>query len=103
MKINSIKIENYKSIKKIQINSLSDFNVIIGENNIGKSSIFEALLLWKRCYDCSILSKGRGFYRLTRDTFRYLLFDDLEFLRVKNDIDLFNDPSKPISIKLKTC
>lgn len=100
MKINSIEIENYKSIKKIKINSLSDFNVIIGENNIGKSSIFEALLLWKQCYDCSILAKGKGFYKLTKDTFRYLLFDDLEFLRVKDDIDLFNDSSKPIIIKL---
>ena len=101
MKINSIEIENYKSINKIQINSLSDFNVIIGENNIGKTSVFEALLLWKQCYDCSILSKGKGFYKLSGDTFRYLLFDDLEFLRVKNDIDLFNNPSMPISIKLK--
>lgn len=100
MKINSIEIENFKSIKKIVINSLSDFNVIIGENNIGKSSIFEALLLWKQCYDCSILTKGKGFYKLTRDTFKYLLFEELAFLRVKDDIDLYKDPSKPISIKL---
>lgn len=43
MKITRIVIENYKSIKKIDINLSPLVNVFIGENSVGKSNIFSAL------------------------------------------------------------
>lgn len=43
MKITRIVIENYKSIKKIDIKLSTRVNVFIGENSVGKSNIFSAL------------------------------------------------------------
>lgn len=43
MKIRSIKIENYKSIKKLKFNPNAKLNAFIGENSVGKSNIFNAI------------------------------------------------------------
>ena len=43
MKITRIRIENYKSIKQIDICVSQLINVFIGENSVGKSNIFSAL------------------------------------------------------------
>lgn len=42
MKIKRISIENFRSIKKANI-SVSDFNIFVGQNNCGKTNLFEAL------------------------------------------------------------
>jgi AAA15 family ATPase/GTPase len=47
MKICSLQIENFRSIRFIDIKDLSNFVVIAGENGIGKSSIFEAIAFVK--------------------------------------------------------
>ena len=46
MKINSIKIENYKSIKSLEQLSLKNLNILVGSNGAGKSnfiSFFSAI------------------------------------------------------------
>ena len=43
MNIRKIIINNYRSIKAIKIESLIDFNVFVGQNNHGKTNIFEAI------------------------------------------------------------
>ena len=45
MKIKSIHIKNYKSLKNVKIDNIGNFNVFIGKNNSGKSNILEALAL----------------------------------------------------------
>ncbi len=45
MIIKSIDIRNFKSFENITILLNPKTNIIIGENNIGKSSLFEAILL----------------------------------------------------------
>lgn len=40
MKIKKIVIQNYKSIKNIDITLSEKVNVFIGENSVGKSNIF---------------------------------------------------------------
>lgn len=45
MKINQIKIHNFKSIKNIQIDRPNHFSVFVGPNASGKSNIFESLEL----------------------------------------------------------
>lgn len=50
MKINHIKIKNFKSLKDIDLH-LSDFNLITGVNSSGKSSFIQALLLLKQNED----------------------------------------------------
>ena len=43
MKIISIEIKNYRSIKEAKITNLNDFNIFVGQNNHGKTNIFEAI------------------------------------------------------------
>ncbi len=42
MKMNRIRIENFRSIKKTEFKT-SDFNIYVGQNNCGKTNYFEAL------------------------------------------------------------
>ena len=43
MKIISIEVKNYRSIKEAKITNLNDFNIFVGQNNHGKTNIFEAI------------------------------------------------------------
>lgn len=90
MNISHIKINNFKSIKKLRIDFNRKLNVLIGENNIGKTTILEAMLLWKKCYDANIQKKKNKFYANTHN----IAFSDLDFLRVADDEDLFNTLNK---------
>ncbi|WP_415776280.1 ATP-dependent nuclease [Shewanella oncorhynchi] len=91
--IKQIKIENFKGFELLEFYPNDSFNIIIGENNIGKSSVFEAIQLWKRCYDLSIKSDDKGFYKSSPQSNLYLPFSDLYFLRVTHDRELFNTAS----------
>jgi predicted ATP-dependent endonuclease of OLD family len=44
MILRSLEIKNYRSLEHVELNRLSDFNVLIGRNNAGKSAVFGALL-----------------------------------------------------------
>lgn len=52
MKINSIKIKNFRNLDNIQISFHPDVNYIIGENNIGKSNLLFLM---------NVLFSGKGF------------------------------------------
>ncbi|WP_322020507.1 AAA family ATPase [Clostridium butyricum] len=60
--LKKIRIQKFKSIEDLTINCNDNFNVIIGENSIGKTSIFEAIHLWKMCYDWNTKKDKKGFY-----------------------------------------
>lgn len=42
MKINRIRIENFRSIQETEFNT-TNFNIFVGQNNCGKTNFFEAL------------------------------------------------------------
>lgn len=42
----SLKIENYRTFRHLTINRLGRVNLIVGKNNVGKSSLLEALWLY---------------------------------------------------------
>lgn len=42
----SLLIENFKNIKKLQLESLKRVNLIVGKNNVGKSTLLEAIALY---------------------------------------------------------
>ncbi len=42
----SLSIQNYRSLDGLQVERLGYVNLIVGPNNIGKSSLLEAILLW---------------------------------------------------------
>ena len=88
MYISKITLKDFKAYADtVTIEVNKQFNVIIGENNIGKSTIFEALLLWKKCYDETLTSNKRDFY--SQSVQLYISFDELYFLRITKDEDLF--------------
>lgn len=63
------KIENFKKFDSLEINDLSRFNLIVGDNNVGKTCLLEGL-----CIDFN--SKQ--------------LISDLEFILSKRDIEVGN-------------
>lgn len=99
MYISEISIENFKSIQRIKITPNREFNIIIGANNIGKSSIFEALALWKKCYELSITKSNSVFYK--KEGNNYINFNDLSFLRFQNNVDIYLDKNRPIKIEVE--
>lgn len=48
MFLRSLTIKNYRSLEEVQLGKLERFNVLIGRNNSGKSSVFGALQLLSR-------------------------------------------------------
>ena len=50
MKISKLSIENFRGIKNVVFSELPDTIVIAGANGSGKSTIFDAIRLWKSAY-----------------------------------------------------
>jgi len=44
--INSLYLKNYKLFKELRIDSLTQVNLLIGKNNVGKTSVLEAIMLF---------------------------------------------------------
>jgi len=100
MKINSLTLKHFKTYKEVKINCNQDFNIIIGPNNIGKSTIIESILLWQACFKLFINDRRPNkLYTGSKD--KYLIFKDLYFIRMTNDRDIFNSTHKIASIKLE--
>jgi len=87
MYVSKILIKNFKCIKELSIHPNYNFNVIIGENNRGKTTIFESLQTWYRCYQLYIRNNRTDFYQGNN---LYIPYKDLNFLRLSKDTDLFN-------------
>jgi len=104
MYIEKIKLHNFKAFENIEIHCNDKFNVIVGENNIGKSTIFEALNLWKLSYDRLIQERNKNkFYKAS--TNYYLPFSDLNQIRLVDDDDIFynsNNANASITITIKS-
>ncbi|MDO6672110.1 AAA family ATPase [Cobetia amphilecti] len=92
LRISQIELKNFKAFSHIVIKPGADFNVIIGENSVGKSTIFEAIQLWDKCYKTYILASRKGFYKSSKSTSRYVNYQDIDFLRITKDEDLFHNP-----------
>ena len=74
--IKNIAINNFRGIKTLYLKDCSNVNLILGNNDIGKTSILEAIML-SVCNDINdviYLSNMReGFQnRLTTDSFKFM-------------------------------
>jgi len=49
--LDSLYIKNYRIFKELRINSLKRFNLIVGKNNVGKSSLLEAVVTYLKRED----------------------------------------------------
>jgi|SRR5579872_3675699 len=66
-----LEIENYRGFDQLTLDDLADVNVIVGRNNVGKTALFEALVLlgWPCHVDNSVtLNEIRGLPKLAATT-----------------------------------
>lgn len=103
IRLTEIKLKNFKAYSDVTIHPNEEFNIIIGGNNAGKSTIFEAIQLWEKCYIAYIQASKKKFYQ-TKQNHRYINYQELDFLRITDDNDLFHcggNGTAEISITLK--
>jgi len=98
LSISKIYLKNFKGYEEVTIHPNADFNIIIGENNIGKSSLFEAIHLWQKCYSIFIQANKEQFYKSANH--RYLNYQELDFLRIQSQSDLFLNHRKDMQLTL---
>jgi len=96
MVIKSFKIENFKSIKSVEIILDKDLNVLTGVNNSGKTTIIEALALWVECFNKLIRKARRGngdHYKMGDYIFtggpKYFEINELNSIHYPNFQDIF--------------
>ena len=77
MYIKQIILNNFKSYENFEFNVNKKFNVIIGENNIGKTTIFDSILLWGMAYKLLITADGKTFYKKTQSNSMNINFNKL--------------------------
>lgn len=83
----NIKIENFRSITDLEIADLRQFNLIVGKNNVGKSTILEAIFL--------LINPSNAELPLKLNTIRNINPTKLENLDL-----LFNNLKSNIDVKL---
>lgn len=91
MRLQTFTVTNYRSITKAEKLDLTDFTVLVGPNNEGKSNILRAMVLGMRVLDRAaggIPLTGRG----ARSSFRRVLSNDYHWER---DYPLQLQPSRP--------
>lgn len=55
-KLRWLEIENYRGIRAAKLENFGDFNVIVGKNNTGKSTILESIYLNITAQDLDLIS-----------------------------------------------
>lgn len=102
MYISKLRIKNFKCFDEVEINFDQNFNLIIGENNSGKSTIFDALRLWQLAFQKFLKDRTNNqqssFYA---SQFYSFTIDDISFLRILDFKNLFkNNTKKDFEISL---
>jgi len=63
-RIESIKVENYRALKKIELKDLTPLTVLLGPNGSGKSTIFDVFSFLSECFQFNLRkawdSRGRA-------------------------------------------
>ncbi len=90
MKIDSLIIENFRGIQKVEARALGDTIIIAGQNGSGKSCIFDAIRLLKSTYGGYQQNEWQHFF----NEFAIQLHGSSKNLR-----GLFNDSTKPTVIE----
>ncbi len=110
--IKSVEIQNFRTFRHLKINNLGQINVFIGKNNLGKSSLLEAIYLASDAADR--INTSSSYYILKRrgfaQRFKIEKENDLEQLLVNfkkhifydgsNDAEIVIENSRPRKIRL---
>lgn len=95
MRINSIKIKNFRNLNDVQISFHLDTNYIIGENNIGKSNLLFLM---------NVLFSGKGFDENDFTDTDSPIEIELSMKLVNEEMGFFNDyfsPTDPCLVNLR--
>lgn len=90
MHIRSIRIENFRAIRLLELENLPDAIVVAGPNGCGKSSLFDAIRLLKSAYGQYNPSEYQSFFQEFQINVQKLSQEGHRF---------FHDPTQPIGIK----
>jgi len=110
--IKNVEIQNFRTFRHLKINNLGQINVFIGKNNLGKSSLLEAIYLASDAADR--INTSSPYYILKRrgfaQRFKIEKEDDLEQLLINfkkhifydgtNDAEIVIENSRPRKIRL---
>ncbi|RCR70871.1 AAA family ATPase [Larkinella punicea] len=92
------KIENFKRFDSFEMSNLGQFNLIVGDNNVGKTSVLEAL-----CYDSDITNLALRYLYSTSiregKIPEYTEVDMNNFSSINTWERLFKEINKPIVIR----
>lgn len=99
MYIKLLRIQDFKSIKNLEVHLDRQFSILTGVNNSGKTTILEALSLWVECFEKllniaqrSVAGKYfKGDYILGPTNNKYFNFDEINSVRCPDFEDIFRD------------
>lgn len=88
MQLSRIKINNFRSLKNVEINELNKVNIFMGKNNSGKSSILQAIYFAKNGKDPLLFTFDECVFSQNGDNIQ-----DIEILleTVQNDTKLVHE------------
>ena len=93
MKLQNITINNFRGIENLSLDDFGNINLLIGKNNVGKTSILESIFL--------ILGPTNPSLPISINGFRNLVHtdgDDFRFIFHELDFNQEFDPSRPIHL-----
>lgn len=107
MYISQFRIQNFKSLKDVTFEFHEKVNIFTGTNNVGKTTVLEALALWHECYRRLLRTAERrtneyqkGDFILGNTNPIYISYHNITSIRSPNYNDIFfnfnADPNQPI-------
>lgn len=74
------KVENFKGLESLELKEIQQFNLILGDNNIGKTSVLEALLFDEMPYDFLMRLKSIYFSKVDKNTLSATVKNEVNYL-----------------------
>ncbi|RKX41272.1 MAG: chromosome segregation protein SMC, partial [Verrucomicrobia bacterium] len=91
MKIESIRLENFKAFKNVHMQNIPNFCVVVGANGSGKTTLFDVFGFLKDCltYNVGKAFQSRGGFRevISRGEEKGTLLIELQFRMPITDIE----------------
>ena len=96
MRFKSVRIENFRGISSLKIEDIGRVNLLVGQNNSGKTSVLEALFLLTGISNPQLtinINRFRDFIRDADESNIRLIFKDLNIdrpIQLEAEFDLYN-------------
>ena len=88
------KVENFKCFESFEMDDIGQFNLIVGDNNVGKTSVLEALL-----FDEDVSALNKSFQEIIRSRNNY--GDNSHIFDISNFIFSWNSQQKKINYTIE--